>query len=128
MLPSIAATVCVNSASRLHSATNWRQAARIAGPLSFLKSAMVSKSGARRCVDLRQKARMVGRPARRPGRHALEPQRPQVQFLDEHVDHTNRVLLRHIVVQVFRKRDPLAAILTLNEATHANPEADASGV
>jgi hypothetical protein len=51
LLPSIAATAWPNRSSRRHSAMNWRQVARIAGPLSFLKSAMVLKSGARRCVS-----------------------------------------------------------------------------
>jgi hypothetical protein len=41
----------VKSSNRRHRAMNWRQAARIAAPLSFLKSAMVLKSGARRCVS-----------------------------------------------------------------------------
>ena len=51
LLPSIAATAWANSSSWRHSATNWRHAARIAGPLSFRKSAMVLKSGARRPVS-----------------------------------------------------------------------------
>ena len=51
LLPSIAATAWVNSSSRRHRSMNCRQAARIAGPLSFLKSAMVLKSGASRPVS-----------------------------------------------------------------------------
>jgi hypothetical protein len=46
-----AATAWVNNSSFRHRATNCRQAARIAGPLYFLKSAMVLKSGARRWVS-----------------------------------------------------------------------------
>ena len=51
LLPSIAATAWLNRSSRRHRSMNLRQAARIAGPLSFLKSAMVLKSGARRPVS-----------------------------------------------------------------------------
>ena len=51
LLPSIAATAWVNSSTFRHSSTNCRHAARIAGPLSFRKSAMVLKSGASRPVS-----------------------------------------------------------------------------
>jgi hypothetical protein len=51
LLPSIAATVWLNGSSRRHRSMNLRQVARIAGPLSFLKSAMVLKSGASRPVS-----------------------------------------------------------------------------
>ena len=46
-LPSIATIACVNRFRPRHSATNCRQAERIAGPLSLRKSAVVLKSGAR---------------------------------------------------------------------------------
>lgn len=38
LLPSMAATAWANRPSCRHRAMNWRQAPRIAGPLSFLKS------------------------------------------------------------------------------------------
>ena len=41
----------LNRSSRRHRSMNLRQVARIAGPLSFLKSAMVLKSGASRPVS-----------------------------------------------------------------------------
>jgi len=51
LLPSIAATAWVNRASRRHRTMNCRQTARIASPLSFLKSAIVLKSGHSRPVS-----------------------------------------------------------------------------
>src|ERR1700730_1836132 len=45
LLPSMAATAWANRPSCRHRAMNWRQVPRIAGPFSFLKSAMVLKSG-----------------------------------------------------------------------------------
>ena len=136
LLPSIAATAWVNSSSCRHSTTNWRHAARIAGPLSFRKSAMVLKSGrqpprqphqldvalrlalqppARRHlvdvavdVDLQQRARVIAPDARRLRHDPLEPERRQVQLIDEDVDHPDRVLLAHVVVQELRKQNALA--------------------
>lgn len=64
---------------------------------------------------------MVGRPSRRLGDHTLEPQRSQVQLVDEDVDHPDRVLLGDVLLQVFRKQDPLPAILALDEALHRHP-------
>ena len=72
-------------------------------------------------VDLQQQTRVIAGPARRLRHNPLEPQRPQVQLVDEHVDHPDRVLLRHIVVQIVRKQNALPAILTLDEATHRTP-------
>src|SRR5882762_7646315 len=43
---------------------------------------------------------------------------PQVELLDEYVDHSDRVLLRHIVVQELGKQNALPAVLTFDEALH----------
>src|SRR5476651_82283 len=145
LLPSIAATAWLNRSSRRHRSMNRRQVARIAAPLSFLKSAMVLKSGARPRqphqldvalalplqptargdlvdvainVDLQQHTRVIRRPSGRLRHDAREPQRPKVQLLNEHVDHPNRVLFRHIIIQIFRKQDGPPAVLTLDEALH----------
>src|ERR1700730_13289122 len=66
LLPSMAATAWANRPSCRHRAMNWRQAPRIAGPLSFLKSAMVLKSGVRRPVShISSTLRWVSRSSRR---------------------------------------------------------------
>ena len=69
-------------------------------------------------IDLQQHTWMIGWPSGRLGNHPLEPKRPQVQLLDEHVDHSDRVLLRHIVVQELGKQNALPAVPTFDEALH----------
>src|ERR1700730_9483076 len=127
LLPSIAATAWLNRSSRRHRSMNLRQVARIAGPLSFLKAALglpLQPAARGDLVDvavdivLEQHARMIGRAPGRLGNHPLEPKRPQVQLLDEHVDHSDRVLLRHIVVQELGKQNALPAVLAFNAALH----------
>src|SRR4029450_9428770 len=61
---------------------------------------------------------MIGWPPGRLGNHPLEPKRHQVQCLNEYVDHSDRVLLRHVVVQELGKQNALPAVLTFDEALH----------
>ncbi len=63
---------------------------------------------------------MIGRPARRRRRHSVEAQTPQIQLVDEDVDHPDRIILGHIVVETFGKQRLLPAIGTLNEAAHTH--------
>lgn len=72
-------------------------------------------------VDLQHHAGMVARPPRRLGHDAFETQMTQVQFIDKDVDHPDRIVLRHIVFDIFGKQDTLPAIFTLNEALHLSP-------
>src|SRR6478609_3334893 len=61
---------------------------------------------------------MVARTARRLGNHAFKTQLAQVQFINEDVDHPNRIVLRHVVVKILGKQDTLPTVFTLNEALH----------
>src|SRR6516225_1507022 len=106
-LPSIATIAWVNRFRFRHSATNCRQAERIAAPLSLRKSALVLKGHkparqphhldvARRFalqtaarldlvdvavdVDLQHRGGVIGRTTRRFRHHALKPQPPQIQL------------------------------------------------
>ncbi len=72
-------------------------------------------------VDLQQQRRMVARTTRRRRNHPIEPERPKVQLVDEHLDRPDRILLGDPVVQVLRKQHALTAILTLDEALHRLP-------
>ena len=59
-----------------------------------------------------------------PGRLRHDPRKPQhpkVKRVDERVDHPNRILLRDIVIQIFRKQDGLPTILTLDKTLHREP-------
>src|SRR6185436_5635893 len=89
LLPSMAATAWANRPSCRHRAMNWRQVPRIAGPLSFLKSAMVLKSG-------------------RFWNHIVKTQRTEIQLIDKHVDHPHRVVLSNVVIQILGKQNALS--------------------
>src|SRR5690606_93375 len=49
---------------------------------------------------------------------------PSDPFVDEDIDHPDRIVLSHIVIQTFRKQRGLPTICTLNEAAHNPPPAD----
>lgn len=50
------------------------------------------------------------------------PSKPtlQVQLVDEDIDHPDRIILRHIVVETLGKQRLLPTIRTLNEAAHTH--------
>ena len=54
-------------------------------------------------VELQQHRRMIGRPAGHLGINPAKPNLSQIEFLDKHVDHPNRVVLADPVFQAFRK-------------------------
>ena len=63
---------------------------------------------------------MIGRPARRSRRHAVEAKPPQIKFVDEDIDNPDRIILGHKVVETIGKQRLLPAICTLNEAAHTH--------
>jgi hypothetical protein len=69
---------------------------------------------------------MVGRTARRLRDHALKPQSPQIEFVDERLDDPDLVLLSHKVVEILWKQNALPPILTLDKALHQEPRLNAS--
>jgi hypothetical protein len=48
----------------------------------------------------------------------LEPQFPEVEFVDEGVDHSNRIVVSDVVVEAFREQGDLAAVGSLDESLH----------
>src|SRR5260370_42164280 len=67
---------------------------------------------------------MVGRPSRRRRRHPGKSQGGKVQFLDEDLDHPNRVLLADIIFQAVRQQRLLHPIFAIDEPMHLQaPEA-----
>ena len=70
---------------------------------------------------------MIGRTARRLRDHALKPQRPQIQLVDERLDDSDLVLLSYKVVEILRKQNALPPILTLDKALHQEPQLNPSG-
>ena len=64
---------------------------------------------------------MIRGPAGRLGIDAVEPQLGQIERIDEHIDHANRIALVNPVIEAFRQQRRLPAIRPLNEALHPIP-------
>ena len=64
---------------------------------------------------------MIGRPPSRFRHNASKAQGSQVQFVNENIDDTDRIVLRHVVFQGIGEQCRLSPILTLNETLHPDP-------
>ena len=53
--------------------------------------------------------------------HAGKAQGAQVEFVNEDIDHADRIVLRHIVFQSIWLQRRLPPILTFNETLHSDP-------
>lgn len=69
-------------------------------------------------VQLQQRGGMIGGATRRGRRYAFEAKPSQIQIIDENIDHPNRVVVSHIVIETFGKQRLLSAVCTLDEAAH----------
>ncbi len=72
-------------------------------------------------VDLQQRRGMIGRPACRRRRHPRKAQGGQVQFVDEDLDHPNRVLLVDVILQAMRQQRRLHPVFAIDEPMHRQP-------
>jgi len=61
---------------------------------------------------------VVGRSACRSRLGTLESQFPEVEFVDERVDHPNRVVFSDVVVEALREQGDLASVGSLDESLH----------
>src|ERR1700730_12023526 len=64
---------------------------------------------------------MIGWASRCCWQHPLEAQCRQVQPADEGIDHANRIILDHIIVEAIAKEDHLLAVFALHATLHSNP-------
>ncbi|GJD71681.1 hypothetical protein MMMDOFMJ_4644 [Methylobacterium gnaphalii] len=64
---------------------------------------------------------MVAGPRRRS--RAFKAECREVQFIDEDVDHPDRVLRANIVVDAVRQKQRLAPLATFDETAHSTPPA-----
>src|SRR5690242_16691864 len=64
---------------------------------------------------------MISRPPSLRRLDPVESELGEIEPIDEHVDHSNRIILVDPVVQAFRKQRALAAIYSLHEALHPIP-------
>jgi len=75
-------------------------------------------------VDLQQRRGMICRPACRRRCHPRKPQGSKVQFVDEDLDHPNRVLLADVILQAVRQQRRLPPVFAIDEPMHRHiPEA-----
>jgi hypothetical protein len=44
----------------------------------------------------------------------------QIELVDKHLDHTNRIVFAHIVIQTPRQKRELCSILAFDESLHDN--------
>jgi hypothetical protein len=72
-------------------------------------------------VELQQAGRMIGRPAGRLGIDPAEPERREIELLDENIDHPNGIVLADPVIETFRKKRALPTIRPLDKALHEIP-------
>ena len=61
---------------------------------------------------------MVGRTTRFSRIDTLEPERSEIEFIDENVNHPNRVFFGDVIIQALRQQRDLRPGLTLNEPLH----------
>src|SRR5271155_3764132 len=55
---------------------------------------------------LQERCWMIGGPAGQLRDHALKPQLPQIQLVDEDVNHPDRIVLADIIVEILRSKTP----------------------
>ncbi|GEM_PF-1802487 len=67
---------------------------------------------------------MVGRTTRCSRIDTLEPERSEVEFIDENVNHPNRVFFGDVIVQALRQQRDLRPGFTFNESLHDRPRHD----
>src|SRR4029077_5579665 len=79
-------------------------------------------------VDLQQRARMIGWTSGRFWNPTVKAQGPEIQLIDKHVDHTHRVVLSNVVIQILGKKNALYTVFTLNEARHLTPRRESSRI
>src|SRR5215467_10021186 len=64
---------------------------------------------------------MIRRPADVGGIHALKAQFPQIERIDEGINHANRIALIDPVLEAFRQQRRLPSIHPRNEPRHRSP-------
>ena len=62
---------------------------------------------------------MIGRAPCLSRLRPLEAQAPQIQFLNEHVDRTHRIIFIDPVIQSLGKQDTLRSVLAIDVSAHA---------
>ena len=64
---------------------------------------------------------MIGRASIEAAVDTLETQFAQIEMLDEGINDPDRIVLRDVIIEMFRKQGALASVLTLNKTLHGRP-------
>ena len=72
-------------------------------------------------VELEQHGRMVRWPPSFSRLHAFEPKAGKIEFFDKYIDHTDWIILSHVIVQELRKQRALCAIFAFDKTLHVAP-------
>ncbi|KES24287.1 hypothetical protein FG99_11055 [Pseudomonas sp. AAC] len=72
-------------------------------------------------VYLQQDGRVVRRAACFGGNHTVKAQAAEIEFIDEHIDYSNRVGVRDVIIQALEQQSALTSMLTLDETLHGLP-------
>ncbi|VVO24536.1 hypothetical protein PS704_04492 [Pseudomonas fluorescens] len=67
---------------------------------------------------------MVGRTPRCSRINTFKPKCPQVEFIDENVDHSDWIFFGYVIVQALRQQSYLRPGLTFNKSLHDRPRYD----
>jgi hypothetical protein len=73
-------------------------------------------------VELEQHGGMISRPPGLGREHAPKSEAGKIKFIDKYIDHTDWIILSHVVVQELRKQRPLPAIFAFDKALHLAPQ------
>jgi hypothetical protein len=68
--------------------------------------------------ELQQYGRMIGRSASSVGVYSLEPEMAEITFVYKGFDDSDRVVLRNIIFEHFRKQGTLVSVLAFNKTLH----------
>lgn len=69
-------------------------------------------------VDLQEHCGVIGGPSRCCWLDAFKTQLAEIQFIDEHIDHSNRVGISNIVIKACRQQSALSSAFALNKTLH----------
>ena len=70
---------------------------------------------------------MISRPTRRFRNDALKPQRPQIQLVDEDLDHPHQIVFCHTIVEELGEQNALQPVFAFDKALHQEPQLNPSG-
>ncbi len=70
-------------------------------------------------IDLQQRRGMISRPTRRFRNDALKPQRPQIQLVDEDLEHPHSIVFRHIIVEELGEQNALQPVFAFDKVNRS---------